>query len=132
LNGSGQRPNLVAGATIQKPGDITERLEANPADNLYLDPAAFSLAPAFTLGNAPRILPGVRSPARNSLDLAMNKDFRVSTTMRATLRLEVLNVLNAPWYSRLASSSVGNANFGQVTTQANYSRFAQITVRFTF
>jgi hypothetical protein len=132
LNGAGQRPNLVPGASIQRPGDITERLEADPRDNLYLDPAAFSLAPAFTLGNAPRILPGVRSPARNSIDLAMNKDFRVGTTARATLRLEVLNLLNTPWYSRLASASVGNANFGQVTTQANYSRFSQLTIRFTF
>ena len=51
------------------------RLRDNPADNLYLNPAAFSLAPAFTLGNAPFILPGVRSPVRNSLDLALNKDF---------------------------------------------------------
>jgi hypothetical protein len=132
LNGSGQRPNLVSGASIQRPGDITDRLEANPRDNLYLDPAAFSLAPAFTLGNAPRILPGVRSPARNSIDLAMNKDFRIGPTARATVRLEVLNLLDTPWYSRLASASVGNANFGQVTRQANYSRFSQITVRFTF
>jgi trimeric autotransporter adhesin len=132
LNGAGQRPNIAPGASVQVPGDITDRLTADPRDNLYLDPAAFSLAPAFTLGNAPRILPGVRSPARNSLDLAMNKDFRVGSTARATLRLEVLNLLNTPWYSRLASASVGNANFGQVTTQANYSRFSQITVRFTF
>ncbi len=132
LNGSGQRPNLVSGASIQRAGDITDRLEADPRDNLYLDPAAFSLAPAFTLGNAPRILPGVRSPARNSIDLAMNKDFRMGRTARATVRLEVLNLLNTPWYSRLASASVGNANFGQVTTQANYSRFSQLTFRFTF
>ena len=132
LNGSGQRPNLVSGASIQRPGDITDRLEADPRDNLYLDPAAFFLAPAFTLGNAPRILPGVRSPARNSVDLAMNKDFRIGPTARATVRLEVLNLLNTPWYSRLASASVGNANFGQVTTQANYSRFSQLTFRFTF
>ena len=132
LNGSGQRPNLVSGASIQRAGDITDRLEADPRDNLYLDPAAFVLAPAFTLGNAPRILPGVRSPARNSVDLAMNKDFRIGPTARATVRLEVLNLLNTPWYSRLASASVGNANFGQVTTQANYSRFSQLTFRFTF
>jgi hypothetical protein len=32
----------------------------------------------------------------------------------------------------MASASVGNANFGQVTTQANYSRFAQITIRFNW
>jgi len=32
----------------------------------------------------------------------------------------------------MASASVGNANFAQVTTQGNYSRFAQITARFRF
>jgi trimeric autotransporter adhesin len=130
LNGAGQRPNLTPGVDVLTPGDITSRLENNPADNVYLNPAAFSLAQAFTLGNAPFILPGVRSPTRNSLDLALNKDFRTGRTSKATLRLEVINVFDTPWFTRMASSSFGNANFAQVTTQANYSRFSQITVRF--
>jgi len=132
LNGSGQRPNVVADASVLAPGDITGRLKANPADNLYLNPAAFSLAPAFTLGNGPFVLPGVRSPTRKSVDLALNKDFPTGRTTKAALRLEVINVFNTPWYTRLASSNFGNANFAQVTTQANYSRFAQITVRFNW
>ncbi len=132
LNGAGQRPNLVAGVDPLVPGDITQRLRNNPADNLYLNPAAFSLAPAFTLGDAPFILAGVRSPARKSVDLAVNKDFATSRTTKATLRVEVINLFNTPWYTRMASASFGNANFGQVTTQANYSRFAQITVRFSW
>jgi trimeric autotransporter adhesin len=132
LNGAGQRPNLNDGVDPQVPGDITERLRKNPADNAYLNPAAFSLAPAFTLGNAPFILPGVRSPARTNVDVAINKDFRTSRTTKATLRLEVINLFNTPWYTRMASASFGNPNFGQVTTQANYSRFAQVTVRFSW
>ena len=132
LNGAGQRPNLVPGVDPLMPGDITGRLETNPADNLYLNPAAFSLAPAFTLGNAPFVLSGVRSPVRKSLDLALSKDLRTSRTTKATIRLEVINLLNTPWYSRMASSSFGNANFAQVTTQANYSRFSQLTVRFNW
>ena len=66
------------------------------------------------------------------LDLAVNKDFPTGRTTKAALRLEVINVFNTPWYTRLASSNFGNANFAQVTTQANYSRFAQITVRFNW
>jgi trimeric autotransporter adhesin len=132
LNGAGQRPNLVSGVDPLAPGDITERLRRNPADNLYLNPAAFALAPAFTLGSAPFLLPGVRSPMRKSLDLAFNKDFRTGRTSKATLRLEVMNVFDTPWYTRMASSSFGNANFAQVTTQANYSRFAQFTLRFSY
>jgi hypothetical protein len=44
----------------------------------------------------------------------------------------VINLFNAPWYTRMASSSFGNANFAQVTTQGNYSRFAQFTLRLRF
>jgi hypothetical protein len=132
LNGAGQRPNLVPGVDPLMAGEITDRLRDNPADNLYLNPAAFSLAPGFTLGNAPMTLPGVRSSTRTNVDLAINKDFPTSRTTKATLRLEVINLLNTPWYTRMASSSFGNANFAQVTTQGNYSRFAQVTVRFNW
>jgi len=44
----------------------------------------------------------------------------------------VINLFNAPWYTRMASSSFGNATFAQVTTQGNYSRFAQFTLRIRF
>jgi hypothetical protein len=132
LNGAGQRPNLVPGVDPLMSGDITDRLRSNPADNAYLNPAAFSLAPAFTLGNAPFILPGVRSPVRTNVDLAINKDFPTSRTSKATLRLEVINLFNTPWYTRMASSTFGSATFAQVTTQGNYSRFAQVTVRFNW
>jgi len=132
LNGAGQRPNIVPGQDFLANGDVTDRLTAKPTDNLYLNPGAFSLAPAFTLGNAPMILPGVRSPVRTSTDIAVNKDLRVGAGTTVTLRLEVINLFNAPWYTRLASASFGNANFAQVTTQGNYSRFAQFTLRLRF
>ncbi len=129
LNGAGQRPNLT-GADILVPGDITDRLRDNPTDNLYLNPAGFSPAPAFTFGNAPRILSGARSVGRSSTDIALDKQIRTGGATRLNVRLEVLNLFNTPWYTSLASTSVGAANFGQVTTQANLSRFSQITVRF--
>jgi trimeric autotransporter adhesin len=132
LNGAGQRPNIVAGADLLAPGDLVSRIQNNPNDNLYLNPAAFALAPAFTLGTAPLRLPGVRSPVRTNTDVAVNKDFRTGGTTRVTLRLEVLNLFNTPFFTRMASASVGNASFAQVTTQGNYSRFAQLTARIQF
>jgi hypothetical protein len=92
LNGGTQRPNVVSGADFVVPGDITERLRTNPLDNRYLNPNAFSLAPAYTYGNAPRILPGVRSPWRNSVDLRLNKEFRTGGSTRATVGVEILNL----------------------------------------
>jgi len=44
----------------------------------------------------------------------------------------VINLFNNPWYAALASTSVSSSNFGKVTTQGNYSRLTQITLRMSF
>jgi hypothetical protein len=132
LLGHGQRPNVVPGAEIRTPGSITERLRDNPEDNLYVNRAAFTDPAQGTIGNAPRYFEGVYSPWRNSTDMALDKQFRLGGARRATLRLEVINLFNNPWYQQLGSSAFGNANFGRVTAQANYSRTMQLTARFTF
>jgi hypothetical protein len=132
LLGAGQRPNVVPGVDPMVPGSITDRLRADYNDNRYLNPDAFTQAPAGTFGNAPRTLEGVYSPWRNSTDLAIDKVLPLSGAMRATIRFEVINLFDNPWYAALASTAHGNANFGRVTQQANYSRTTQITVRFTF
>ncbi len=131
LLGSAQRPNIVPGQPFVL-GDITDRLRANPDDDRYLNEAAFSAAPTGTFGNAPRILPDAYSPWRNSTDVAINKDIRMGGSKRATLRLEIINLFDNPWYAALQSVAFGNANFGRVVSQGNYSRTFQVTGRFSF
>jgi hypothetical protein len=132
LLGAGQRPNVVPGVDAKLPGNITDRLKANPDDSLYLNPAAFSLAPPGTFGNAPRILAGVYSPPRSQTDMALQKEFPFGGMRRASLRLEVINLFDTPWYAALGSIAHGNANFGRVTATANYARTMQITGRVSF
>jgi hypothetical protein len=132
LLGAAQRPNLVPGADVEIPGSITDRLQANPDDDKYLNADAFTQAPAGTFGNAPRILDGAYSPWRNSTDLGINRDFSLGGQRRATLRFEVINLFDNPWYATLQSVLVGNTNFGRVNAQANYSRTMQFTGRFSF
>ncbi|MBY0496424.1 MAG: hypothetical protein K2Y23_19630 [Cyanobacteria bacterium] len=132
LLGAAQRPNLVPGVDVLLPGSMTDRLRANPDDDRYLNEAAFTAAPAGTFGNAPRILPGAYSPWRNSTDVAINKDFRLGGGKRATLRLEIINLFDNPWYAAMSSAAFGNTNFGRVVTQGNYSRTMQVTGRFSF
>ncbi len=132
LLGAGQRPNLVPGAEIQVPGSITDRLRANPDDNLYLNSAAFTQAVSGSFGDAPRTLDGVYSPWRNSTDLAINKAFPIRGNHRATLRLEIINLFDNPWYAALASTAAGNARFGVVSATGNYSRTLQVTARYSF
>jgi hypothetical protein len=132
LLGHAQRPNTVPGVDPMVPGSITDRLEANPADDLYLNPQAFTQAPAGAIGNAPRILSDVYSPWRNSTDMKVSKDISFGSGRRATLSLEVINLFDNPWFASLASSAQGNQQFGRVTAQANYSRTLQFTGRFSF
>ncbi len=130
--GAGQRPNLVAGEDFLVGGSITDRLRANPQDDRYLNQKAFVDAAAGTFGNSPRTLPGAYSPWRNSTDVGINKDLRLGGGRRATLRLEIINLFDNPWYAAMQSVSSNNANFGRVTSQGNYSRTYQITGRFSF
>lgn len=83
-------------------------------------------------GNAPRLLDGVYSPWRNSTDVALSKDVGLGGNRRVTVRLDVINLFNNPWYAALGSVAHGNANFGRVTAQANYSRTMQVTGRLSF
>jgi hypothetical protein len=99
-----------------------------------LNPNAFSTSPDNQFGNAPRILPGVYSPWRNNVDLSVSKQTKMAAGTALSLRLEVLNLFNIVQWAAPATSAFafGNANFGQITNQANNMRMVQFTVRFQF
>ena len=59
--------------------------------------------------------------------MAINKDIRFGGGKRATLRLEIINLFDNPWYAAMSSVAYGNTNFGKVESQGNYSRTMQIT-----
>ena len=82
--------------------------------------------------DSPRTLPDTYSPWRNSTDVSINKDIRFGGARRASLRLEIINLFDNPWYAAMQSVASGNANFGKVTSQGNYSRTMQMTGRFSF
>ncbi len=117
-----QRPNVVTGVSAATPGSVQDRL-----DN-FLNLAAFSAAPAGTLGNAPRNL-GVRMPApQRTWDLGLFKNAAIFERLKAQFRLEAINALNTPIF-RLTNTAFGNANFGKITSQANFPRTVQLSVR---
>jgi hypothetical protein len=134
LFGGTLRPNLVNGQDPLAAGDITERIRANTSDNLYLNKAAFSATPLNQFGNAPRTLPGLRSPWRNNVDLSVSKNLRTGGPTNLSVRMEVLNVFNQVQWAGLgtAGTAFGNSSFGQITNQANNMRMVQLTFRFQF
>ena len=132
LFGNNLRPTVVPGQDFLVPGDITERITANTTDNLYYNKNAFATTPTNRFGNAPRTLPGVMSPYRNNVDLGINKQIKTGGTTAASVRIEVLNLLNIVQWAAPASSAFGNSSFGQINTQANNMRMVQFTLRWQF
>jgi len=131
LFGSNQRPNLVPGASGILVDDITAQLAANTANNQYLNPAAWSQAPAFTFGNAPRTSNDVRTPPRNKIDLAFAKHVRTGGRTEGEFRVELLNATGIPQYQAIPAT-FGIGTFGQVRLLAGYMRVTALTFRFRF
>ncbi len=117
----GQRPNVVLGVDPATSGSVNQRIDA------YLNPAAFTAAAANTFGNAPRTL-GVRSPNTRLVDLSVIKNTRIIEGFNAQFRLEAVNAFNTPVF-RAPNTQFGNPNFGRITSQANFARIVQLSVR---
>ena len=92
-------------------------------------------APAYTFGNSPRTAPyNLYGPGNYQLDVALVRSFplHVSEASNLNFRAEMYNVTNHTFFG-VASTSVGNASFGDVTTNANYARRAvQLSGRISF
>ncbi|HEX4228818.1 MAG TPA: TonB-dependent receptor [Bryobacteraceae bacterium] len=118
-----QRPNAT-GVSPQTPGS----LEANLGD--FINSAAFSAAPVDTFGNISRTIP-MRGPGQANWDMSLFKDFLIKERLKAQFRFDALNALNTPLFYG-PNVSYGSSTFGQITSQANFSRELELALRFAF
>ena len=126
--------NSVIGTGEQRPNatGVSPVLSGSPQDRLseYINPAAFSLAPAFTFGNVSRNI-GYRGPGEANLDLSLFKAFSIVERFKAEFRLEALNACNTPLFSN-PNTLFGSSNFGKLVYQTNTPRELQLGVRLKF
>jgi hypothetical protein len=120
-----QRPNVIAGVDPNTTGTFDARLGG------WINPSAFSLAPPYTIGNAPRTLSNLRTPRRDNADLSFQKDLSLGGGMRGQVRVEIINLTNTPKV-RGPVQSLSAGNFGQITTQSGFMRMTQIMFRLSF
>ena len=118
-----QRPNAT-GISPVTAGSTDQRL------NSWINPAAFSQAPAFTFGNVSRDI-NMLGPGTANWDLSLFKTFKIKERLTGTFRAEALNALNSPKFAN-PNTQFGTASFGKVTYQANLPRQLQLGVRFQF
>lgn len=117
----GQRPNAVSGVDAATDGAIGDRIDA------YINPAAFATTAEFTFGNLARSI-GVRTPSQQNWDIGVLKNTTLFESVRAQFRMEAINAFNTPVF-RAPNTAFGNANFGRITSQANFARVMQISLR---
>jgi hypothetical protein len=122
LLGSNQRPNVVAGVEAMTTGSQEERAVTG-----WINPAAFSAAPAFTFGDAPRTNPDWRGPGQRTTDLAIAKTQRFGGRS-VSLRVDVLNLFDDPLFVGPVST-FGTSTFGQITAVGGFARSLQFQVR---
>ncbi len=126
LCGGCSRPNVVPGEPFEGDGKGNAGFIFNKSRRL--NPAAFTPAPNFTFGDAPRAL-NVRQFATLDEDFSIAKMMSLSkvTTM---FQLEFFDVANRHSFTGF-NTSAGTPGFGQATTTANY-RTVQAELKFMY
>ena len=125
LLGSSQRPNIVPGVELATSGTLEERLTN------WINLAAFTPAPAYTFGNAPRTLPDLRTPGQRNVDLSVQKQHAFARGKTISVRADVLNLFDDPLFTTLVTQ-YGTSTFGQLTAVGGYARSVQFQVRVGF
>jgi hypothetical protein len=133
--------NSAIGAGVQRPNatGVSPILSGSPEDriNAYINPAAFSLAPAYTFGNVARSIP-YYGPGMANWDISLFKDVTIKERVKAQFRAEALNAFNTPDFANPNTQFQGVSNgkpvgnFGKLTYQANLPRELQLGLRFAF
>ena len=123
IGASAQRPNAT-GVSAVTSGPVDDRIYG------WLNPAAFSSAPAYTFGNTSRFL-DARGPGLFNFDFSIFKTFSIRERIKAQFRAEALNATNSPYFST-PNTNVSSSSFGVITSQANYPRLLQLGIRATF
>jgi len=138
--GSVMRPNVVPGVSPGKPHFFI----GGPLNSTsqFFNPAAFTKAPAYTFGNAPKYIDGIRNPGGNNWDMMVTKHFPLYESFALDFSVQAFNAFNRVQFAGPTASngaSIGSnsgslpANFGQVIpTQANSPRSLQGSLRLSF
>lgn len=125
------RPNYVPG----QPQKAHWSGKFNPAQDVYINPAAFTVPAPGTFGNVPRTLP-LRSFAYYNEDLSARKDFHIWESMKVQFRSDWFNAFNRTDFATVFTGTNNpqdpNSGFGSVPAQGNQPRTIQFALKMLF
>ncbi|MBI3209743.1 MAG: TonB-dependent receptor [Candidatus Solibacter usitatus] len=99
--------------------------------NKYFDTTVFSQPAPFTLGNAGRVLPDVRTHGARNMNLSLFKNVVLRERVTVQFRAEAFNLTNSPQFGR-PNSNFNAAQFGVISAQANDPRQLQFGLKLLF
>jgi hypothetical protein len=132
LPGYGQLPEMTG--TPQRNPKSKWLLPVSQGGGYFANPQVFQPPAPYTIGDAPRTLPWVNVPGTANTNLSLFKEFslnRVREGMHLELRTEWFNAFNHAQFAA-PNATLGNSNFGTITSQANSPREIQMALKLYF
>lgn len=126
-----QSQNSNTGSTRDRPNltGIDPTFD-NPADRtVFANPAAFSIPPFGSFGNAGRN--SFDGPGTNNTDITVSKNFRIKDGPTVQFRTEFINVFNRPFLNQ-PNRFVDNPAFGTITSTLRDNRQIQLGLKVSF
>jgi hypothetical protein len=111
----------VTGQPVFGPGTRT--------DDMWFNPAAFATPPAFTYGDAGRN--SVYGPPMQTMDIALQRAFRLTERLNFQVRGEAFNALNKVNLGT-PNRFVNTPQFGTITMAMTPGREMQVSARLSF
>jgi hypothetical protein len=117
------RPNVIGDPNLSGP-------ESSRLDR-WFNTAAFVPVPAFTIANAPRTLPAMRSDGTSNFDFSVFKNTAIRERSAVQFRAEFFNLFNHVTFGR-PDSAFGSSQYGRVNYAVNLPRQIQMALKFIF
>jgi hypothetical protein len=117
--------------TVTRPNRVCDGSLSGQSLQKYFDTSCFVTGPSYVFGNSGRNV--LRAPGINSLDLSIQRDFRLPIEHETILnfRLEGFNSLNHP-QSSAPGATVGSATYGVITATSIDNRQLQLGLHISF
>lgn len=118
-------------------GNVSERADftgapiipSNQSIAEWINPAAFANPAPFTFGNEGRNV--LRRDWYRDMDLSLFRDFPLTESKRLQFRMETFNTPNWVVWGR-PNTSIGDPNFGVITSTGNSPRVIQFALKFYY
>jgi hypothetical protein len=123
--GGGSRPNYVGGCDISEPGSSQSKL------NQWFNTSCFTAPPSATFGNLGRTMTVVRQPGIANYDFSLFKNTKITERVGLQFRTEFFNIFNRVQFGP-PGETLGNAQFGVISSQLNTPRLIQFALRLNY